>query len=219
MSNETSSALSSEQDLASIPMALEGATDAIGLGVLRAWGARIAAQGLKAQLDYGLLATDYETIRKVKTRVARAAGPLRCALDQSVRSASAQNASLWGGLPCIILWFGTGGRTKAFFNTVKVVLQAALGYPSLHWCREFCGTDLVLMSGCLLRLEAAGLDQLRAELRAVHLPLIQVPTAVIVAITATRRMPMSTVYSIKAAPSSSLPRRRTRVRAFDMRHS
>ncbi len=31
---------------------------------------------------------------------------------------------------------------EGFFNTVKMVLQAALGYPSQDWCREFSGTNL-----------------------------------------------------------------------------
>ena len=42
--------------------------------------------------------------------------------------------------------------------------------------------------------------------------LIQVPTKPMVAITATTRMPRSTVYSIRAAPSSSLEKRL--IRAF-----
>src|SRR5262245_31293676 len=43
----------------------------------------------------------------------------------------------------------------------------------------------------------------------VHLPLTQTPTATIVAMTATTKIPRSTVYSINAAPSSSLLSRRT----------
>ena len=59
----------------------------------------------------------------------------------------------------------------------------------------------------------------RALHRDDHWPPTQAPTLPITAMTATSRTPRSTVYSIKAAPSSSLPRRRTRVRAFDMGHS
>src|SRR5271166_3403484 len=47
---------------------------------------------------------------------------------------------------------------------------------------------------------------LSAVSRAVHRPEIHVPTRPIVTITATSRIPSSTVYSINAAPSSSLPK-------------
>src|SRR4051812_10159850 len=43
----------------------------------------------------------------------------------------------------------------------------------------------------------------RLVLRVVHLPLTHVPTAPIVATTATTRIPRRTVYSIRAAPLSS----------------
>src|SRR6516225_4863586 len=80
-------------------------------------------------------------------------------------------------------------------------------------------------SGPVLRApsQQAARDQQVAVDRALHRdnhwPLIQAPTLPITAMTATSRRPRSTVYSTKEAPSSSLPRRRTRVRAFDMRHS
>src|SRR5262249_20947061 len=65
--------------------------------------------------------------------------------------------------------------------------------------------------------QQAAYDQgLRALARFDHCPLIQVPTVPIVAITATRRMATSTVYSIKEAPSSSLPRRRSRFTICDI---
>src|SRR5215467_16142247 len=84
-----------------------------------------------------------------------------------------------------------------------------------------CGGGI---SACLLGSEQqAARDQQVAVDRALHRdshwPLIQAPTLPITAMTATSRRPRSTVYSTKEAPSSSLPRRRTRVRAFDMRHS
>src|SRR5262245_66229870 len=59
----------------------------------------------------------------------------------------------------------------------------------------------------------------RALHRLDHWPPIQAPTLPITAMTATSRTPRSTVYSIKAAPSSSLPRRRIGIRACDMRRS
>src|SRR2546430_15300665 len=59
-------------------------------------------------------------------------------------------------------------------------------------------------------------DQENCPCSAVHLPLTHVPTSPIVAMTAMSRMPSSTVYSIKDAPSSSLPSRRTTFQAFDM---
>src|SRR6266849_2738352 len=52
--------------------------------------------------------------------------------------------------------------------------------------------------------------------RVVHLPLIHAPTSPIVAMTVMSRIPRSTVYSINAAPFSSLPSRRTRFQALDM---
>src|SRR5215471_6351346 len=68
--------------------------------------------------------------------------------------------------------------------------------------------------------EQAAHDQgLRALARFDHWPLIQVPTVPIVAITAMSKMPTSTVYSIKEAPSSSLPRRRSRFTVSDICHS
>src|SRR5258708_35485471 len=64
--------------------------------------------------------------------------------------------------------------------------------------------------------QAAHYQGLRALARFDHWPLIQVPTVPIVAITAMSRMPTRTVYSIKEAPSSSLPRRRSRFTVYDI---
>src|SRR5262249_20951915 len=64
--------------------------------------------------------------------------------------------------------------------------------------------------------QQAAYEGLRALARFDHWPLIQVPTVPIVAITAMRRMATSTVYSIKEAPSSSLPRRRSRFTVCDI---
>src|SRR5215831_7731963 len=120
--------------------------------------------------------------------------------------------------------FGWGGR--ACF-TVKVVLQAAFwdgsecsnGWiPVTAWCHV-----AAYPNACCGSEQQAARDQQVAVDRALHRdnhwPLIQAPTLPITAMTATSRRPRSTVYSTKEAPSSSLPRRRTRVREFDMRHS
>jgi hypothetical protein len=60
----------------------------------------------------------------------------------------------------------------------------------------------------------AGCSYVNCELRAVHSLLIQPPTAAITAITATSRIPSSTVYSSRAAPSSSLARRLINAMAY-----
>src|SRR5262249_20356728 len=90
--------------------------------------------------------------------------------------------------------------------------------PVTAWCHvAACPT------ACCGSEQQAARDQQVAPGRALHRddhwPPTQAPTLPITAMTATSRTARSTVYSIKAAPSSSLPRRRTRVRAFDMRHS
>jgi len=89
-------------------------------------------------------------------------------------------------------------------------------------CHEFSWHELP--SECLLSSEqqAARNQQVapgRALHRLDHWPPIQAPTLPITAMTATSRTPRSTVYSTKAAPSSSLPRRRIGLRACDMRRS
>jgi hypothetical protein len=55
-----------------------------------------------------------------------------------------------------------------------------------------------------------------AALSAVHLLLIQTPTAPMIATTATSIIPSNAVYSINEAPSSSLPRRRPNLTRFDI---
>src|SRR6516225_597324 len=99
--------------------------------------------------------------------------------------------------------------------------------PPVHFPLNGIGSPCTPRASCCWQsrdrycgLEQAAHDQgLRALARFDHWPLIQVPTVPIVAITAMSRMPTSTVYSIKEAPSSSLPRRRSRFIVYDICHS
>ncbi len=77
-------------------------------------------------------------------------------------------------------------------------------YAVLRCSDAVSGVELMISEQ--IRLRRTSYDHgLMAVFSAVHLPLTHVPTAPIVVITATTRMPRRTVYSMSAAPSSSLP--------------